>query len=454
MDEEIKKNLKTSISTAFDNWINQYSKKQSAKERNLTNNILEEAKKEDLFLSKRIFILGFNRYVTIKALENSDLRKQKSVLLKTILQSIIHEQGFTMKELEESLESSGTYTRRHNQRLVHEIFSEVFIGLEKQYKDERLNSFSTIFSPHIEISEGIMPPILQETLNTIPTTPRNRKWMEINNRIITITPEYLQDYLEFRDDAMRIMKEIGYKSTTGQVLYRELNEISEIQQIFHNHLQSIMAVGWWRSRRTTTKQKLLEDGFPWKYTAQDAENSRALLFELTQSEEHAFKVMFDGGMALIEMNLPESAEIVFLECTKIKQGPSKLRGIAHENVGYFHRINNRSKLMIKEMKNAVECYRKSGDNYRLSVGLKNLGEAEWMYGYKNAAMRYYNESEEIAGSLSPEEKANALGNLAVSAQRINNEKMEINFLLKFMNACPDDWTEQILNADKRLSNLV
>ncbi len=453
-DKEIGKVLKHSISTAFDKWGSQYYKSQITKKGRLTKKLLEEAKKEDLFLSKRIFVLGFNRYVTKKVLENSILRKQKSLILRTILQSIIHEEGFTIKGLEEDIKSTGKYTRRHSQRLIHERYSEAFIGLDKQHKDERINSFSTVFSPHIDTGEDSLPPKLQEALNTIPMTRKNLKWMEINVRIRSITPEYLENYIKFRDEALQIMKEIGYPSKTGKVLYQELSETSEIQQIFHNHLQSIIAVGWWRSRRKTTKQKLMDDGFPWKYTDHDAQQSRDLLIELTKSEDHALRIMLDSGSALLEMNLPESAEIVFTECTKFEEGPSALIGLAHENVAIFHRNNKRSKLMIQEMKKAVECFRKSGDNYRLSVSLKNLGEAEWMYGYNDAAMRYYHESEELANSLNQEEKANALGNLAVSAQRIKNKKMEINFLIKYMTACPEDWTEQILNADKRLSDLT
>jgi len=453
MDEDIKKVLLHSISTAFDKWGSQYYKSKIAKKGRLTKKLLKEAKKEDSFLSKRVYILGFNRYIIKETRDNSDLRKQKSLILRAILQSIIHEQGFTIKELEKDKESTGTYTRRHSQRLIHERYSEAFIGLEKQHKDERFNSFSTVFSPHVDTSEDSLPPKLQEALNTIPLTRRNIKWMELNARIRVITPEYIGEYIKFRDEALQIMKELGYPTTTGRILYQELSEISEIQNIFYNHLQSIMAVGWWRSRRATTKQKLLDDGFPWKYSERDAQQSRDLLLELTKSEDHALKIMMDSGSALIEMNLPESAEMVFMECTKFEHGSSILKGVAHENVGYYHRINNRSKLMIQEMKKAVECYRESGDNYRLSVGLKNLGEAEWMYGYKDAAMRYYHESEILVNSLNQEEKANALGNLAVSAQRIKNEQMEKTFLLKFMIACPENWTEQVLNAEKRLSEL-
>ena len=106
------------------------------------------------------------------------------------------------------------------------------------------------------------------------------------------------------------------------------------------------------------------------------------------------------------------------------------------------------------MKNAVEWYRKSDDNYRISVGLKNLAEAEWMYGYKETAIKYYREAEEMSSILDREDKANAIANLAVSAMRIGHRKMEIEYLTKYIVLCPENWTERILNADKRLAELT
>lgn len=451
LEDEIKNVLKLSISSAFDKWGSQYYRKRIDKKGRLTKKLLEEAKQEDLFLSKRVFVLGFARHVTKKALKNPDLTKQKKVILRTILQSIIYEHGFTVKELEKNAKSNDLYTRRHTQRIIHESYSEAFIGLDKQHKDERLSSFSTVFSPHVESSEDGLPPELLAAFNTIPMTPRNIEWVKKNARIRTITPEYLDELIKFRDEAIHIMHEIGYQTETGRVLYDELSKVSEIQQIFHNHLQSIIAVGWWRGRRDTTKRRLIDDGFPWKYTAKDAENARELLIEITNSEDHAFGVICDSGMALVEMNLHDSAEIVFKECIKFEKGSPVMKGIVHENLAVYHRKNERPKLMIREMKKAVNWFRKSGDNYRISVGLKNLGEAVWMYGYDEAALRYYKEAEKYADSLEQEEKAGALWNIAFSARRIKNIQMEIEYLTKCLISCPEDWTDRILAIEQRLN---
>ena len=455
MKEGIKQELKESISSAFHKWSQQYYQKRITKKSRVSKKVKEEMRYEDRFLLKRVHILGFNRYVTKQALSNRAISKQKSVVQRAILKSIISPKGFTIKELEKGSQTDELYTRRHTQRLIHEVLSDAFIDLDNQHKDERLKFYSTVFSPHPEIQEPIEIP--QEFFNdfeNIPMTPRIIKLIEIHSRIRIVTPEYLTELLDFRDKALDILKEIGYSTEMGKTLYQELKTVSEIQHIFHNHLQSIMAVIWWRSRREKTKKKLLQERFPWKYTKKDAAQASELLYKITKSREHTFNVLIDSGVAMIEANLHDSAEIIFKEAVKNEEGSPVFLGITHENLGVYHRRNNRPKLMIQEMKKAVEHYKKSDNKYRLSVGLKNLAEAQWMYGYLETAQRYYEEAAEIANQLDREDKANLFGNLAVSAMRIGNKQMEIKYLTKYIVSCPDEWTERILIANQRLSEIT
>ena len=110
--------------------------------------------------------------------------------------------------------------------------------------------------------------------------------------------------------------------------------------------------------------------------------------------------------------------------------------------------------MIREMKKAIEWFTESEDLYRLAVGYKNLAEAEWMYGLKDTALRYYKKSEKIGETLTQEDKANVYVNLAVSAMRIKNTEMEKKYLLKYITNCPEEWTNRIIKADQRLSEIT
>lgn len=454
MEEDPLEKLADSIRSAFDKWSYQYYKKRIDKKGRISKKLKEEMRYEDLFLSKRVFVLGFSRFVTSEVNSSPTCQKQKLVVLRAILQSIINEEGITIKELEKETGDDELYTRRHTQRIIHEIFGEAFVDTENLHKDERLRAYSSVFSPHMEVERPeIDPEEYIDVIGGIPMTPRNIKWIEINSRVRTVTPEYLTEYLEFKEQALALMKELGYQTEMGMLLYNQLSNISEIQQVFYNHFQSILAVTWWRSRRQDTKKKLIDDGFPWKYTDKDAKLAKDYLFELSNSREHTFNVMFDSAVAMIETNLKNSSESVFKEIVTLDVGLPFLRGLAHENVGVFHRENKRPKLMIQEMKKAVEWYKESENLYRLAVGYKNLAEAEWMYGLQDTALRYYNESEKIADTLPQEDMANVYGNLAVSAMRINNKEMEKKYLLKYIMTCPEDWTERILNADRRLSEI-
>jgi len=120
----------------------------------------------------------------------------------------------------------------------------------------------------------------------------------------------------------------------------------------------------------------------------------------------------------------------------------------------YHRRAGRSKLMIGEMKEALGWYVESGDQYRVSVALKNLGEADWMYGMRETAMKYFKESEELGGTLDQKGKFGVLWNLASSARRIGDVKLEIDYLSKCIVECPDGWADRVVMIDRRLGELT
>ena len=106
------------------------------------------------------------------------------------------------------------------------------------------------------------------------------------------------------------------------------------------------------------------------------------------------------------------------------------------------------------MKKAVEYFRKANDIYRLCVSLKNLGEAVWMLGFKEAGLRYFAETESMIDQLKQLERAKVLGNLAYSARRLGEKNMEIEYLIKQLKEIPEEYTEEIVRVDRRLSELM
>lgn len=45
-------------------------------------------------------------------------------------------------------------------------------------------------------------------------------------------------------------------------------------------------------------------------------------------------------------------------------------------------------------------------------------------------------------------------NLYAAAMRLRQEKLEIKYLLKFLEFAPEEWTERIVNASARLGELT
>ena len=91
--EDQREKLAESIRGAFDKWGFQFYLKRIGKKGRILKKIKEEMRYEDLFLSKRVFVLGFNRYVTSEVYDSNVMQKQKPVLLRAVLQSIIYEEG-------------------------------------------------------------------------------------------------------------------------------------------------------------------------------------------------------------------------------------------------------------------------------------------------------------------------------------------------------------------------
>jgi len=164
--------------------------------------------------------------------------------------------------------------------------------------------------------------------------------------------------------------------------------------------------------------------------------------------------MQHGALAFLAYDLTDAAIALNSGCFKLKVLSELERGILHENIAVIHRDNGNPKLMVREMKTATENYKKTDDDYRVCVALKNLGEAEWMLGYRATALRFFRESDLLSERLDQSKRAGVHWNLASAARRIGEKKMEIDNLMRCMKEFPEDETDKILAVDKRLSELM
>ena len=218
---------------------------------------------------------------------------------------------------------------------------------------------------------------------------------------------------------------------------------------------SIVSVEWFRSRQEETRKKLVSEAHPLKYTEEDADLTAKRLFDLTGSEKESTNIMLASGVVFLQYGRPDVSSSIYRECLKFENLTPWHKGVIHENLATIYRDSKppKAKLMVGEMKKAMEFYRQSGDHYRVCVALKNLGEAEWNLGFKELGMNYFDEAKGSSVKLEQSDRAGVLWNLACAAKRVGDAKLEKRFLAECMKECPEDRTHMILEINRRLNGL-
>lgn len=456
MSEEAKESLKKSIWKAFDTWAAKYYDTLLFGENTNREAAMKEAHLEDLFLSKRVFIPGFNRYVTQALTSNPDQIRKRKTLVKASLLSMLRPTGVAVAELKYGANEEDTYSRRQLQRIIGEEYPELFHEVERRKKDKRITPISTSFSP-FSLPDLERPFTITKAIREQNERLKKRDdllaWMTRNNTIIGITPEHLEDFTAFRDDCLKVLREINDNSDACKILLSDLKQGYELSSVYHAHLLSIRSVVWYRSRSPRVKRSLIDDGFPLRYDEMDVERSRILLTALAGAEPSLMAMQL-GAASLMKMKLYDSANAIYGELLNSDALDDLKRGLLHENRAVIHRYLEQPKLMVREMHLALGNYLKTSEKYRISLVYKNLGEAEWVLGYKEAADNYFREAESRIKELTPEERDGVYRNLSFTAWRIRNVSMELEYLHKWMTANPESPTELILEINRRIDTLL
>ena len=459
-DEEIRLKLRRAVMAAFDRWGAQnFDKIVNLWKNNGNPEVLAGYQLEDLFMSKRVFILGFFRHVTREVLDSADGTRQLRTVTRASLISMLKTEGVSVRELETKSKEDNRYTRRNVQNLLRERYANTFFKSQSRMKNEgHVEPYSSVFSPHEE------PPLTNELhVKTALLKDRIRQrgnsrameWLWLNAKIEDVIPERIEFWLKFKRLCKELLLEIGDHSRTGRVLGEELSEPTEIFQVFANHMLSIASIAWFDGRQRETRKNLIHDGFPFEYNLNDATKVCRSLSELIGTDDAAAGVVLNPELdyALKKFGRKDIQALLFEGCLQLPNLAPESKGILHENQAVVHRRNHNPKLMVAEMKRAVAAYKLMPNKYRLAVALKNIGEAEWMLGYTKLATDYFDRAESLAEEMERNDKANVYANLAAAAMRLRQDRLEMKYIAKYLECAPDEWSERILNASKRLGIL-
>ncbi|MDG7016280.1 MAG: hypothetical protein JRM82_02790 [Nitrososphaerota archaeon] len=460
-EDRLRKRFRESIRTAFDKWgarnfdviVNPDTRKNNPE-------ALEGVYQEDVFMTKRVCVLGLFRHVTQQVMASEDFQRQRHTVTLAILRSILHPSGVLPGELETHSKEDKLYTRRNVQHILRDRYHETFFETGTKPKGEgNVRPYSAVFSPHEKLPLERPITVKKVQLADWRIMARNKRlveWITLNSQVQTVFPELLESLESFRALCAEQLRELADDPESpemGKIMREELGGLSESFVILHNHVLSIVSIEWFRSRQEPTKKALVEGPFPLKYTEEDAAAAASLLLRILGSADDAAEVASVGAQALVEYGEREEAEIIYRECLKFEKLGPCMRGITHENLAVIHRKNGNPKLMIQEMKLAIASYKEEGDLYRVAVALKNLGEAEWMLGYKKLALSRFAQAESLGEGMQRPDKANVYANLAAAAMRLKQDEFEIRYTRMFLECAPDEWSDKILNASVRLGEL-
>ena len=465
--DKIAKSIMTSFDKISQRYLERYISAVNRASPKWKIELNDYAKQLGLLLSKRACIPGFYQYVLKETITNQKLKRQRVTLTKAFLLSMFKPEGFKLEDVMEkplSNEENDYYTRRHVQRIIHEYVPDAFFEVEtapikRQKIDDRVKSIATIFS-----SREMPKTDTTETASQMSKADKeywgsNRIALEMirhNAEINPIMPEYVEDLISFRGECKEIISKQNFlaREKYAKHLCTDSGQFTLLFEVFYRQVSSIIAQEWFQNQDPETRKRLIANGYPFKYNSVDAAKARELLLTLLQPEQQVNFLTSLCAISLQEQGMFLQALTLNNELLKSGSLASLEKGIILENNAVVCRNSGKFKLMIGYMKKALQEYERSGNVYRVAVGLKNIGEAEWQVGFKEAAWSYFRKAEEKVPSLAdPMERFGILWNLASAFKRIGEARAEQKYLTKCLEALPDSETEKILIIVNRLSQI-
>ncbi len=428
----------------------------------------EKAFLEQSFLVKRTISPGFDRHVLNHVRASPAIRRQRHTILKGCLTPILRPEGLYIYEVVSRSDgpsyggNTRGFTRRHVQRLFHQYYSETFFQNEEEMAqpldDQRFTPFQSIFStnelPRSSTSELAADYYAQDYASLL-KQPQTLQRTMLSAWIRLVTPEFIESLLGFRTECAEIAKGIKGSGERSDFFLDEISSFSSTLLVLHANFNSILALEWFRIQRDVTRRSLLSHNSQLHYSLRDGAEARKLLMTLVADPEKVRKLLEEGSLAFSALGMRGASVLLMNQCLKLEGLLPLALGVSCENVAVLCREQGKFKLMVQLMKRALNYYREAGEKYRVCVALKNLGEAEWKLGFKQASLQYFESAERLGAELPQQEQRFAVyHNLSAAANRIGEKKMEIGYLEKCLKTLPEDAVNKLFEIEQRLDELL
>jgi tetratricopeptide (TPR) repeat protein len=464
--------IANSIMASFDKVSQRYFERYIGAVNRATPNwkkVLDDyANQLSLLLSKRACEPGFYRDVLKKTSANKKLKRQRATLTKAFLLSMLRQEGFLLKEIIEkplSPKEKGPelYTRRQVQRIIRGDLPDAFFEIEPapmiRKMNENIKAITSIFSsremPKTDISDAVSK-YAKLDKQFLESNSFAVERIRHNAEIQPIMPEYVEDLISFRAECREIVAKENFlfREKYHKYLCTENGNFTLLFEVFYRQVSSIIAQEWFSQRPPDERTLLIAKLVPFKYKLADAVKARESLLVLLQPEQQVNFLMAMCAVSLQEQGFFDQSVMIHKEILKSENLTPIEKGVLLENIAMIYRNSERFKLMTVYMKKAFKEYELGGDLYRVSVALKNIGEAEWNMGFKKKADEYFRKAEENVPKLNGQmERFGVFWNLASAFRRIGDAKSESKYLTKCLETLPDSETDKILTIGARLRQL-
>ena len=456
ISEDEKQQITDSIVRAFDKYAHrQY--------RNLFAGIPEkkdgmrETIIEDRFLDMRsISIDSYMRVQDMRA-RSKPVMKRRAILARAAILSLA-KGDFTLSELDHDPDrccndgdSHRGYTDRHRQRLVREVHRNMFFEPEpdsvRKREDKREKRISSAFSdgdPPRDPAGDRARAFLDTAAKIVPTISGvgKQRMLALNSTLRMAFPMYLEDVMAFRNECRAVFESLGERNDRIDFLREQLVESPLLLDVFYSHLTSILDLAWFRTRKNAEKELLLKPAPQAKYDRDDARKARGMLVSI-YGPDLARHFLDISGTAFLQYDRPSAAAYVFMECVYMA-GNDRNRGAAWQNVAACHRLKKRFKLALVAMKKALVCFEAAGDTYRVCNALQLIGESRWRLGFRDAAMKSFDEVERRGMEMEAEKRWLSQYILGMSFGRLGEMRLRRAHLAKALKMIPEEDTEAIL----------
>ena len=415
---------------------------------------------EDRFLEMRaINIDSYMRVLDMRA-RSKPAMKRRAILAKAAILSLA-KGDFTLSELGRSTDHSGNdgdsrrgYTDRQQRRLIREAHRDMFFepepDPERNRGDRREKRISSAFSdgdlprdPAGDLAREFLD-AGAEVVQAISGVSKQRR-LALNSILRLAFPKYLEDVMGFRDECRAVFESLGERNDRIDFLREQLVDSPRLFDVFYSHLTSILDLTWFRTRANAEKELLLKPVPQAKYDRDDAKKARGMLVSV-YGPDLARHFLDISGTAFLQYDRPSAAVYVFMECADMA-GNDRNRGAAWQNVAAAHRLKKNFKLALGAMKKALTCFEAAGDTYRVCNALQLIGESQWRLGFRDAAMKSFDEVERRGMEMEGEKRWLSQFILGMSFGRLGEMGLRRAHLAKALKMIPEEDTEAILRVN-------